>query len=61
MKVGDLVRYIGDPIFIKNVGGEMGIVVRVCEEVITTVDLLIGGKIMYDQRIYFLEVVSESR
>ena len=57
MKVGDLVRYVG---------GGMGIVVRVCEEVVTgdqigRVDILVGDKIMYDQRIDFFEVISESR
>ena len=59
MQVGDLVRYVGK--MKPDYYNRMGIVVRVCEEVITTVDVLIGDKVLEDNRTSLYEVINESR
>jgi len=54
VKVGDLVKSLFAP-------RPMGVVVNVCHDVVTTVDVLVGDKVIYDQRMDLFEVVSESR
>jgi hypothetical protein len=56
MKVGDLVRVPGEP---DEVGG---IIISICEEVVTTIDVLLhDGNIAYDQRTDSYMVINESR
>ena len=54
MKKGDLVRA-------KLAHNMRGVVVSVCEEVVPTIDILIGYKVIHDQRVEWFEVISESR